>query len=47
VWAKVVATNQMGSSPASVAGNGGVIIVSTVPSPPVNLARVDATTFAG
>ena len=47
VWAKVVATNKMGSSSASTAGNGAVIYYSTVPSPPVSLMRNDAYTFAG
>jgi len=37
----------MGPSSVSTAGNGAVVRVSTVPAPPVNLARVDATTLAG
>jgi hypothetical protein len=47
VWAKVVATNRMGSSAASAQGNGAVITYSTVPSPPVNLKRDDANTLSG
>lgn len=47
VWAKVVATNKMGSSGTSSAGNGAVVTVSTVPSPPVGLTKDAANTFAG
>jgi hypothetical protein len=39
VYASVVAINGVGSSPNSNVGNGAIIIVSSVPSAPVDLQR--------
>jgi len=47
VWAQVVATNKMGSSASSSAGNGAVITYSTVPAAPISLVKDAANTFAG
>jgi hypothetical protein len=44
VYAAVVATNAIGDSIISSAGNGAVIVISTVPSVPLNLARDQITT---
>jgi len=39
VFASVVCYNLVGESPNSDVGNGAVIVVSTVPDAPINLAR--------
>ena len=44
VYAKVVASNAIGDSIMSSAGNGAVIVFSSVPSVPLNLARDQITT---
>ena len=44
IFAKVIATNQIGDSVASEPGNGAELIYSVVPDAPVNLARDSVTT---
>jgi hypothetical protein len=44
IYAKIVATNQIGDSVASEPGNGAQLIISTVPDAPVQLARDSVTT---
>ena len=40
---KVLETNEIGSSPYSLIGNGGAAFLSVVPDAPVTLARDEAT----
>jgi len=44
IYAKVVATNDIGDSEASEPGNGATMNIRTVPDAPVNLARDSITT---
>jgi hypothetical protein len=43
IYVKVLATNEIGSSPYSLIGNGGVTFLSVVPDAPITLARDEAT----
>lgn len=47
IFAKITATNAMGTSSVSTAGNGAILSLSTVPSSPVTLARDSVNTWSG
>lgn len=44
VFAKIVATNEIGDSEESTAGNGATLVISSVPDAPIGLARDSLTT---
>lgn len=43
IYVKVLAINEVGSSPYSLIGNGGIAFLSVVPDAPISVARDEAT----
>jgi hypothetical protein len=43
IFVKILAINEIGSSPYSLLGNGGIALLSVAPDAPISLARDEAT----